>query len=186
MIYLELFLGFLKVGLFSFGGGYAAVPLIRDTVLAYGWMDDERLSDLIAVSESTPGPIMVNMATYVGASQGGLPGAVIATLTSVAPAFIIVLLMMKVLKSALKNDAVSSVVDALKPCIAGIILATGVFMTVKNVIGIPKEFAFDLKALIVTAVLAAIYFASRKIRKNGISPIALIVLAGAAGVLMKF
>ena len=79
MIYLELLIGFLKVGLFSFGGAYAAIPLIREVVLSYGWLPEEMLIDMIAVSESTPGPIMVNLATYVGTSQAGIPGAVIAT-----------------------------------------------------------------------------------------------------------
>lgn len=68
MIYLELLLGFLKVGLFTFGGGYGAIPLIRDVVLSYGWLDEEMLTYMIAVSESTPGPIMVNLATYIGSS----------------------------------------------------------------------------------------------------------------------
>ena len=80
MIYLELLLGFLKVGCFAFGGAYGAIPLIRDVVLSYGWLSDEMITYMIAVSESTPGPIMVNLATYIGSSQAGLPGAVIATM----------------------------------------------------------------------------------------------------------
>lgn len=88
---LNLFLGFLKVGCFSFGGAYAAIPLIRDTVLSYGWLNDELLTYMIAVSESTPGPIMVNLATYVGASQAGFLGAMVATFAVVLPSFLIVL-----------------------------------------------------------------------------------------------
>lgn len=80
MIYLDLLFGFLRVGCFAFGGAYGAIPLIRDVVLSYGWMTDEALTYMIAISESTPGPIMVNLATYVGSSQGGLLGAIIATL----------------------------------------------------------------------------------------------------------
>ena len=79
MIYLDLLIGFLEVGCFSFGGAYAAIPLIRDVVLRYGWVSEEMLTDMIAVSESTPGPIMVNLATYVGSSQAGIPGAAIAS-----------------------------------------------------------------------------------------------------------
>ena len=75
MIYLDLFLGFLKVGCFAFGGAYGAIPLIRDVVMSYGWLSDEMLTYMIAVSESTPGPIMVNLATYVGSSQAGFLGA---------------------------------------------------------------------------------------------------------------
>ena len=79
MTLLELFLGFLKVGCFSFGGAYAAIPLIREVVSSYGWIGDEALEHMIAVSESTPGPIMVNLATYVGADRAGLLGAALAT-----------------------------------------------------------------------------------------------------------
>ena len=92
MTYLDLFLGFLKVGCFAFGGGYGAVPLIRDVVLSYGWLTEEEISYMIAISESTPGPIMVNMATYVGSSQGGILGAALATLAVVMPSFFIIIL----------------------------------------------------------------------------------------------
>lgn len=180
MIYLELLLGFLKVGLFAFGGGYAAVPLIRETVLSYGWLDDVRLADLIAVSESTPGPIMVNMATYVGATQGGIPGAVIATVAVILPAFVIILALMKIMKKALKSDGIKAAVDGVKPAIVGIILATGVFMAVNNLSFTSS--GIDIKALALTAVLSLIYFGSRKVVKNGISPILLILISGATGI----
>ena len=92
MIYLELFLGFLKVGFFAFGGAYGAIPLIREIVMSYGWTSEEMLTYMIAVSESTPGPIMVNLATYVGNTQAGFWGALIATLAVVLPSFFIILL----------------------------------------------------------------------------------------------
>ena len=88
----HLFLGFLKVGCFAFGGAYGAIPLIRDVEMSYGWLSDEMLTYMIAVSESTPGPIMVNLATYIGSSQAGFFGAVIATLAVVLPSFLIILL----------------------------------------------------------------------------------------------
>ena len=103
MIYLDLFLGFLKVGCFAFGGAYGAIPLIRDVVMSYGWLTDEMLTYMIAVSESTPGPIMVNLATYIGNSQAGFLGAVAATLAVVLPSFFIILLVTASLKTALKN-----------------------------------------------------------------------------------
>ena len=81
---LDLFLGFLRVGCFSFGGAYGAIPLILDVVMSYGWLDEETLIYFIAVSESTPGPIMVNLATYVGSSQAGLAGAVVGSCFGVA------------------------------------------------------------------------------------------------------
>ena len=115
MIYLDLLIGFLKVGCFAFGGAYGAIPLIRDVVLSYGWLSDERLTDMIAVSESSPGPIMVNLATYVGSSQAGLFGALIATVAVVTPPFLIILLLTILLKTALKNQYAAAVLGALKP-----------------------------------------------------------------------
>ena len=108
MIYLDLLIGFLEVGFFSFGGAYAAIPLIREVVLAHGWMDEEMVAYMIAISESTPGPIMVNMATYVGSVKGGIPGALIATTAVVFPAFLIILLIMVLLKKALQNKYVKA------------------------------------------------------------------------------
>ena len=128
MIYLDLFLGFLKVGLFAFGGAYGAIPLIRDVVLSYGWLSDEALSYMIAVSESTPGPIMVNLATYVGSTEAGFLGALVATLAVVLPSFIIILLITALLKNAFKNKYIQSVLRGLKPCIIGIVLAMGVYI----------------------------------------------------------
>ncbi len=181
MIYVDLLIGFLKVGLFSFGGAYGAIPLIRDVVLSYGWIGDEMLTYMIAVSESTPGPIMVNLATYVGSSQAGFLGALIATTAVVLPSFIIILLIMILLKKALKNPYVQAVLRGLKPCMIGIILATGVFMILQHTVGGVGAFSVDTTALIMTIVFAGIYFGSRKFLKKGISPIGLICLAALAG-----
>ena len=120
MIYWDLFFGFLRVGCFAFGGAYGAIPLIREVALSYGWLDDEAISYMIAVSESTPGPIMINLATYVGSSQAGLWGAVLATLAVVLPSFLIILLAMAVLKTLFQNSRIQAVVRGLKPCVVGI------------------------------------------------------------------
>ena len=181
MILLELCIGFLKVGCFAFGGAYGAIPLIRDVVLSYGWLDDEMLTYMIAVSESTPGPILVNLATYVGSSQAGLAGSIIATLAVVLPSFLIILLVTALLKTALKNPYVQAVLRGLKPCMIGIILATGVYMILKNGV-IIQESTPLIRPLILTLVLGAVYFSSRKIKKGGISPILLICISAAAGI----
>ena len=184
MILLELLAGFLKIGCFSFGGAYSAIPLIREVVLSYGWIGDEKLSYMIAVSESTPGPIMVNMATYVGSSQAGFFGALIATTVVILPAFIIVIVIMAFLGKYIKNGAVQSVLTGLKSCVIGIILATGVFMILVNCIGALDNISIDLTAVILAVGLSAVCFGSKKFIKGGISPIALICIAGAAGVLI--
>lgn len=184
MIYVDLFIGFLKVGLFAFGGAYGAIPLIRDVVLSYGWIEDEMLTYMIAVSESTPGPIMVNLATYVGSSQAGFWGALIATTAVVLPSFIIILLIMVLLKKALKNPYVQAVLRGMKPCIIGIILATGVYMILQHGIGNLGAFSINITAILITAVLMAIYFGSRKVLNKGISPIGLIGISALMGIIM--
>ena len=176
MILLELFIGFLKVGCFSFGGAYGAIPLIRDVVLSYGWLDDEMLTVMIAVSESTPGPIMVNLATYVGSSQAGIAGSLIATFAVVLPSFIVTLLIMALLRAVWKNPYVQALLRGIKPCIIGIILAIGAYMILKNGIVI-EESTLLIRPLILTFVLGTVYFVSKKIRKGGMSPIFLICLS---------
>jgi len=184
MIYLDLLIGFLKVGLFAFGGAYGAIPLIRDVVLAYGWLNDEMLTYMIAVSESTPGPIMVNLATYVGSSQAGFPGALIATAAVVLPSFIIILLIMVLLKKLLKNPYVQAILRGMKPCIVGIILATGLYMILHNCVDSSIQFSLNTTAIIMTVVLSAVYFGSGKILKKGISPIGLIGISAVAGIII--
>ena len=184
MIYADLLIGFLKVGLFAFGGAYGAIPLIRDVVLAYGWLNDEMLTYMIAVSESTPGPIMVNLATYVGSSQAGFPGALIATAAVVLPSFIIILLIMALLKKLLKNPYVQAILRGMKPCIIGIILATGLYMILHNCVDSSIQFSLNTTAIIMTVVLSAVYFGSGKILKKGISPIGLIGISAVAGIII--
>ena len=122
---MELFWAFLKIGAFAFGGAYGAIPLIRDTVLSHGWMDAQMFANLTAVAESTPGPIMVNLATYVGAVEAGLPGALVATLGVVLPSFVLILLS-AAFRSLLGYPAVRAALQGIKPCLAGLILAAGV------------------------------------------------------------
>ena len=150
MIYLDLLFGFLKVGLFSFGGAYSAIPLIRDVVMHYNWMSEEQLANIIAVSESTPGPIMVNLATYVGSTKGGILGAAIATFAVVLPAFFIILIVMFLLRKVLDNPYTQAVLRGLKPCIIGIILATGASMLIKNSVYplVETEVAFNPLAVV--------------------------------------
>jgi len=184
MIYIDLFLGFLRVGCFAFGGAYGAIPLIRDVVLSYGWLTDEELTYMIAVSESTPGPIMVNLATYVGSSQAGFLGAVLSTLAVVLPSFIIILLVMVILKTLLKNKYVQAVLRGLKPCIIGIILATGVYMLINNCFIFIGGISVNVRAAIVTVFLAAVMAGAKHVLKRKISPIALIVVSACIGVVV--
>lgn len=180
MIYLDLFLGFLRVGAFTFGGGYAAIPLIRDVVLSYGWLSEETLTYMIAVSESTPGPIMVNMATYVGSSQGGILGSALATLAVVLPSFCIILLILVLLKNLIRNEKVQAMLAGMQPCIIGIILATGVKLTLNACL--PSGSA-DGKAVVIALILGGLVMFFKKKRKKKLSPIRIILISAVLGVL---
>ncbi len=184
MIYLELFLGFLKVGCFAFGGAYGAIPLIRDVVMSYGWLSDEMLTYMIAVSESTPGPIMVNLATYIGSSQAGFLGAVIATLAVVLPSFLIILSVTALLKTALKNKYVQAILRGLKPCVIGIVLATGIYMMMGNCFGTLFAIKVNVRSLIITVLLFASMFGYKYFAKKKLSPILLIVISAIAGIIV--
>lgn len=180
MIYLELLLGFLEVGLFSFGGAYAAIPLIRDVVLRYGWLTEEQLVYFIAVCESTPGPIMVNLATYVGASQGGILGSALATLMVILPAFFVILAVVGIMDRFMKNPWVKAAMDGLKPCVMGLILATGAYMVGGNLLA---STGLNVRALIVTAILGGCLLAA-KLAKKKLSGIMLIAISAVAGMLV--
>lgn len=176
MIYLELLLGFLQVGCFAFGGAYAAIPLIRDVVLSYGWITEEKLSYMIAIAESTPGPIMVNLATYIGSEQGGILGAAIATTAVILPAFLIMILAVVVLNKAIKNRYVQATLAAITPCIIGIIFATGAEMTIHALTGMWE--------IILGAVLAVILFGARFVLKKKIPTITFIGISAMLGILV--
>ena len=182
MIYLELLFGFLKVGCFAFGGAYGAIPLIRDVVLSYGWLSDEMLTYMIAVSESTPGPIMVNLATYIGSSQAGFLGAIIATTAVVLPSFLIILLVITLLKTVLKNKYVQAVLRGLKPCIVGIVLATGIYMVLGNCFGSMSAIKVDWNAVVITMMLIVSMVGYKQMLKRKLSPVMLIILSAVIGI----
>jgi len=182
MIFLELLLAFLKVGLFSFGGAYGAIPLIRDVVLSHGWMSEEYLTYMIAVSESTPGPIMVNMATYVGNTQAGFFGSVVATFGVVFPSFCVILLVTAILKNLTDNKYFKAILQGLKPCVVGIVLATGLHLMVTNCLMIKENIGVDIKAFCILLILIGVLFGYQRITKKKLSPIMLIVVSAVVGI----
>lgn len=132
MIYLELFWTFLKIGAFTFGGGYAMLPLIQEQVIAHGWLAGEELINFIAVSESTPGPFAVNISTYVGMETGGLFGAFCATSGVVLPSFLIILIVAKCFTKFQNSKLVKGCMSGLKPAVIGLI-ASAVISTGRTV-----------------------------------------------------
>ena len=120
---IRLFWNFLMIGALSFGGGYGMISLVRETVLSNGWLTESEFLSFIAVSESTPGPLAVNMATFVGSSQGGFWGALVATLGVVLPSFLLLLLIAAVLRNLMKYRGVEAFLSGVRPCVVALILA---------------------------------------------------------------
>jgi chromate transporter len=187
MIFLELFLTFLKIGAVAFGGGYAMISFIRDEVLSHGWLTEGELLNIIAVAESTPGPIAVNMATFVGATQGGPLGSALATLGVVLPAFLIMLLIAAVLKNFLEYQGVKAVMRCVRPCAIALIIGTSITLFMSNLLGITKGIlggiSPDVKGLILLAIIFLISFVIKKIKGKKPSPILMIGISALLGVI---
>ena len=135
MIYLKLFLTFFEIGLFTFGGGYAMISLVREKALVHGWLTEAELLNMIAVSESTPGPIAVNMATFLGSTQAGVLGSICATLGVVLPSFLIILLISAFIRNFLKYKGVQVFLGGIRPCVVALILGTSVLMFLSILFG---------------------------------------------------
>jgi len=184
-IYLELFLAFLEVGTFAFGGGYGMISLMREKALAHAWLTEAELLNVIAVAESTPGPIALNMATYVGSTQAGLLGSVIATVAVVIPSFIIILLIAAVLKSFMNYRGVQGFLFGVRPVVVALILATGINMLLHNLFGVEsvyKATGVDFRGLIILALLFVISFGVKKLLSKKPSPILMIVISAGLGI----
>lgn len=187
MIYLKLFLTFLKIGAVAFGGGYGMISLIREDCLSNAWLTEDELLNFIAVAESTPGPIAVNMATFVGSSQAGILGALLATFGIVLPAFIIILLIATLLTKFLKYAGVKATLNGIRPAVIGMILATALTMFLSVVFQlqtIESKIYFDWKSLCIFGVVALLAFGYAKWKKKTFSPILLIVISGILGVIL--
>lgn len=190
-IYLELFLVFLEIGAFSFGGGYGMISMIREKTLAHGWLTEAELLNMIAVAESTPGPIAVNMATFVGSSQAGFFGSVVATLGVVLPSFVIILIISALIRDLLKYSGVKAFLGGVRPCIVGLILATALIFLMRIIFGFVKisdSGAFDFRgaiifALIILVAKVAPKYAPKLIKKSP-SPIVLILISAVLGILL--
>ena len=183
-IFLELFLTFFKIGLFTFGGGYAMLPLIQEEVLAHKWMEVEEIINFIAVSESTPGPFAINCATYVGMETGGVLGAVCATLGVVTPSFIVILCVARFYKKFKESKIVSSVMTGLRPAVIGLIGSALVSMILT--VFIPNGFDFGGIAIPDLLVSLAIAVVMTILVFKKVHPIIIIVLSAVAGIAAGF
>jgi len=183
MILLKLFFEFFLIGAFTFGGGYAMIPLIRQVVLEQGWITEELFLDFIAVAESTPGPIAINMATFIGATQAGILGSIIATLGVVLPSFLIILLVASIFIYVLKNKYVKAFLDGIKPVIVGLIISTGLILLFKA-IGYQSltVFNYQPQLLVMLAILLSVYYGHKLLFKRKINSILFILLSASMGI----
>ena len=187
-IYIQLFYEFFKIGLFTFGGGYAMIPLVRDTAINNGWLIAEEFSSLIAVCESTPGPVAINMATYIGSLQGGILGSLSATFGVVLPSFLIILLIASILNKFTENKHFKNFIRGVKPVVTALILSTGLLLLVEC-IGVnidTKKIDLNIVSIIVFALIALSYIIVLKVFKKKISSIQLILIAAVLGIGLSY
>ena len=188
MIYLQLFLTFLKVGAFAFGGGYAMLSLIGDSVLRYGWMTEEEFLNFIGVETVIPGPIAVNMATYIGYEQGGFLGALLATIGVVLPSFIIILVIVSLIKNLLKYPPVKVFIAGMRPALGGLILSVAATMALTAFFGINTvkniNFTFDWRTPVILSAIILIPILWKRVKKTEFSSILLVVISGLMGVVL--
>ncbi len=183
-MYLELFLTFFKVGALSFGGGFGMIALIRDAVVSTGRMTEGEFLNFVAVSESTPGPIAVNIATFVGSAEGGILGAFFATLGVILPSFLIILLIVSLISNLLKYAAVDAFLSGVRPAIVGLILSTVITLGASTLFGfsaLGDEISPDISGIIILAGLLSLHFGCKKLCGRAPSLIVMILLSAALG-----
>lgn len=183
MIYLQLFWEFFKIGLFTFGGGVAMIPIIEDAAVSNNWLSQADFYNLIGVCESTPGPIAINTATYIGSVQGGIFGSFCATLGVVLPSFLIILLIAAVLKNLTENRFFKGFLRGVTPVVVALISATGLTLLLTN-IGITsfKSIKPDWASIIAFLAITAIYFVVKYAFKKKLSAIQIILISAVLGI----
>jgi len=190
MIYLTLFLEFLKIGLFTFGGGYAMIPLIKEVVLKHGWMNESQFLNMIGVSEVTPGPIAINMATYVGSSQAGFLGSLLCTIGVVLPAFIIMLLISILLKKFIKNRFVQASLSGIKFVAVALIASSALTIFADVLFPYSVEGGLTITPNVIAikmfVLIVAGYFLLKIILKKKPGPISIIIMSAIVGLLVNY
>ena len=180
MILIELFLIFMKIGTFTFGGGYAMIAMIQAEAERSGWLTQEQLVDFVALSESTPGPLAVNMATFVGLKTGGILGAVIATAGIVLPSFIIILIIARCFEKYKKSKALDGIMSGLKPAVVGLIGAA--FISVARTVFFPSGVSFTALSEASFWVFLGVFALTAVLAFKKIHPIRIILLSAAIGI----
>ncbi len=190
MIFFELFYTFFLIGLFTFGGGYAMIPLIQNMVISKGWINEDALTNFIAISESTPGPFAINISTFIGSTVAGPFGAVCATVGVILPSLIIIIIVAAILNKFLKNKYVKGGLNGIIPVAISLILSTTIMLFIKLMFfggnSLNSEFIFDRKALGLFLILGGSMILYKKVYKKSVNPILLILVAAIFGILIYF
>lgn len=188
MIYLELFYTFFLIGLFTFGGGYAMIPMIQEQVVSKGWVTESALTDFIAISEVTPGPFALNISTFIGNTVGGIFGAICATIGVILPSLIIIIVVAMIMKKFIKNRFVQGALSGVKPIVLALILSTALLLFIKVVFfrgnAIKGEAEFDLRSMTLLIILSGIMIIHYKVKKKSLGAIKLLGLSALLGVII--
>ena len=188
MIFFELFYTFFLIGLFTFGGGYAMIPMIQEQVVGKGWITSDALTDFIAISEVTPGPFAINISTFVGSHTGGAFGAVCATIGVILPSLIIIMIVAILMNKFMKNRFVQGALNGVKPIVLALILSTALVLFIKIIFfgghSISGEFTFDRRSFVLLLVLIGFTFIFKKINKKRLNPILILGLSALMGIIL--
>lgn len=188
MIFFELFYTFFLIGLFTFGGGYAMIPMIQEQVVSKGWISESNLTDFIAVSECTPGPFAINISTFVGNSVGGAFGAICATVGVILPSIIIILIIAMIMKKFMKNKYVQGALKGVRPIVLALILSTALVLFIKVMFfrgnSILGEFEFDIRSFTLLVILSSLLFIYKKVHKKSLGAIKLLGLSALLGIII--
>lgn len=181
MIYLQLFYTFFKIGLFGFGGGYAMLSMIQgEVVTRYGWVTSQEFTDIVAISQMTPGPIGINAATYVGfTSTGSIWGSIVATSAVVLPSFILMLTISRFFLKYQKHPAVEAVFSGLRPAVVGLLASAALVLMNTENFGSPTK---DTYSFVISIIIFVVAFVGT--RKYKINPILMIVACGVLGLIV--
>lgn len=193
MIYFELFYVFFYIGLFTFGGGYAMIGLIQEEVIKRAWISQDALIDFVAISESTPGPFAINIATFIGSKTGGILGSICATLGVVLPSFIIILLVAMIMRKLLKHRFVQGALNGVRPVVISLILSTALFFFLKMLLTAGQSFTyhttdfnFNRTGLFIFIILAFICLLYKKDKKKSLNPIIVLAISAGLGIVFYY
>ena len=189
MIFFELFITFFLIGLFTFGGGYAMIPMITSEVTSKGWLAPETLTDFIAISEATPGPFAINIATFIGSKVGGLFGSICATIGVILPSVIIIILVAWILGKFINSRFVKGALKGVQPVVLALILATAISFFIKNIffsnasVNV-NNFFFDTKSFALFLILIGYMNIYKKVQKKNLNPIIMLLVAAGLGIII--